>query len=85
LVLQHPFAMKMFKLDNMSKEALEQTKREKDVLSHIRHVFLVQLFYAFVEQNKIFLCLELANGIKKKERMPHRSILDPFWMKAVPV
>jgi len=56
------FAMKMFKLDRMSAEALQQTKREKDVLAHVRHPFLVQLYYAFVQENKIFLCLELANG-----------------------
>merc|ERR1711959_535988 len=54
--------MKSFKLDKMTKETLDQTKREKDVLSHVRHPFLVQLYYAFVQQNKIFLCLELANG-----------------------
>jgi len=73
------FAMKSVKLERMKSEALEQVKREKDVLSHVRHPFLVQLFFSFVEENKIFLVLELANGgelfihlqRQKGKRFPH--------------
>jgi len=85
----HLFAMKMFKLNAMSKEALEQTKREKDVLAHVRHPFLVQLFYGFVQENKIFLVLELANGgelFVHLQRQPARRFPFPvaaFYMAEV--
>jgi len=69
------FAMKTFKLDRMSKETLEQTKREKDVLSHVRHPFLCQMYYSFVQENKICLVLELANGgelFLQLQRQPYK-------------
>ena len=44
---------------------LQEVRRaiaEKEILQEIKHPFLIQLHYAFHQGNKIYLCLEMANG-----------------------
>ncbi|KAG4026447.1 hypothetical protein MFRU_040g00070 [Monilinia fructicola] len=71
------FAQKQFKKASLTvhKRLVEQTKTERNILESVnRHPFVVKLFYAFQDQEKLYLILEYAPGGElftplKEERM----------------
>ncbi|RVD87935.1 uncharacterized protein DFL_002137 [Arthrobotrys flagrans] len=44
------------------KRMIEQTKTERAILESVRHPFVVKLFYAFQDHQKLYLILEYAQG-----------------------
>ena len=59
------YAQKMFRKASLTvqKRLVEQTKTERAILESIsRHPFVVKLFYAFQDQEKLYLILEYAQG-----------------------
>ncbi|TAQ86033.1 hypothetical protein B7494_g5641 [Chlorociboria aeruginascens] len=59
------FAQKQFKKASLTvhKRLVEQTKTERHILESVnRHPFVVKLFYAFQDQEKLYLILEYAQG-----------------------
>jgi serine/threonine protein kinase len=59
------FAQKMFRKASLTvhKSLIEQTKTERTILESInRHPFVVKLYYAFQDQEKLYLILEYAEG-----------------------
>lgn len=69
LVKQHAtgrlFAQKQFKKASLTvhKRLIEQTRTERTILESVnRHPFVVKLFYAFQDQEKLYLILEYAQG-----------------------
>jgi serine/threonine protein kinase len=59
------FAQKQFKKATLTvhKKLIEQTKTERTILESVnRHPFVVKLFYAFQDQEKLYLILEYAQG-----------------------
>ncbi|TPX16733.1 uncharacterized protein E0L32_003674 [Thyridium curvatum] len=69
LVKQHRtgrlYAQKQFKKASLvvQKKLVEQTKTERQILESVnRHPFVVKLFYAFQDQEKLYLILEYGQG-----------------------
>ncbi|KAK5169491.1 uncharacterized protein LTR77_005467 [Saxophila tyrrhenica] len=69
LVRQHAtgrlYAQKQFKKATLTvhKRLVEQTRTERTILESVnRHPFVVKLFYAFQDQEKLYLILEYAQG-----------------------
>jgi serine/threonine protein kinase len=69
LVKQHAtgrlYAQKQFRKASMTvhKKMIEQTKTERVILESInRHAFVVKLYYAFQDHEKLYLILEYAQG-----------------------
>ena len=69
LVKQHAtgrlYAQKQFKKATLTvhKRMIEQTRTERTILESVnRHPFVVKLFYAFQDQEKLYLILEYAQG-----------------------
>lgn len=59
------FAQKQFKKASLTvhKRLIEQTKTERSILESVnRHPFVVKLFYAFQDHEKLYLILEYAQG-----------------------
>jgi serine/threonine protein kinase len=59
------FAQKQFRKASMTvhKRLIEQTKTERAILESVnRHPFVVKLFYAFQDHEKLYLILEYAQG-----------------------
>ncbi|KAF1837301.1 kinase-like protein [Decorospora gaudefroyi] len=59
------FAQKQFKKASITvhKKLIEQTKTERNVLESVnRHPFIVSFYYAFQDQEKLYLILEYAQG-----------------------
>ena len=59
------FAQKQFKKASLTvhKRMIEQTRTERTILESVnRHPFVVKLFYAFQDQEKLYLILEYAQG-----------------------
>lgn len=59
------FAQKQFRKASMTvhKKLIEQTKTERAILESVnRHPFVVKLFYAFQDHEKLYLILEYAQG-----------------------
>lgn len=59
------FAQKQFKKASLvvRKKLIEQTKTERQILESVnRHPFVVKLFYAFQDQEKLYLILEYGQG-----------------------
>jgi serine/threonine protein kinase len=59
------FAQKQFKKASITvhKKLIEQTKTERNVLESVnRHPFIVNFYYAFQDQEKLYLILEYAQG-----------------------
>ncbi|KAF2828381.1 kinase-like protein [Ophiobolus disseminans] len=59
------FAQKQFKKASITvhKKLIEQTKTERNILESVnRHPFIVNLFYAFQDHEKLYLILEYAQG-----------------------
>lgn len=76
LVKQHGtgklYAQKQFRKASLTvrKHLVEQTKTERAILESInRHPFVVKLFYAFQDHEKLYLILEYAQGGELFERM----------------
>ncbi|KXT02411.1 hypothetical protein AC578_7853 [Pseudocercospora eumusae] len=69
LVKQHAtgrlYAQKQFKKASLTvhKRLIEQTRTERTILESVnRHPFVVKLYYAFQDQEKLYLILEYAQG-----------------------
>ncbi|KAI8936837.1 hypothetical protein NX059_006074 [Plenodomus lindquistii] len=59
------FAQKQFKKASITvhKKLIEQTKTERNILESVnRHPFIVSFYYAFQDQEKLYLILEYAQG-----------------------
>ncbi|MCJ1447798.1 MAG: serine/threonine protein kinase psk1 [Stictis urceolatum] len=59
------FAQKMFRKASMvvQKSLIEQTKTERSILESVnRHPFVVKLYYAFQDHERLYLILEYAQG-----------------------
>ncbi len=59
------YAQKQFKKASLvvHKKLIEQTKTERQILESVnRHPFVVKLFYAFQDQEKLYLILEYGQG-----------------------
>lgn len=59
------YAQKQFKKASLTvhKRLIEQTKTERSILESVnRHPFVVKLFYAFQDHEKLYLILEYAQG-----------------------
>ena len=59
------FAQKQFKKASITvhKKLIEQTKTERNILESVnRHPFIVNFYYAFQDQEKLYLILEYAQG-----------------------
>jgi hypothetical protein len=59
------YAQKQFRKASLTvhKKLVEQTKTERTILESInRHAFVVKLYYAFQDQEKLYLILEYAQG-----------------------
>ena len=76
LVKQHAtgklYAQKQFRKASLTvrKHLIEQTKTERSILESInRHPFVVKLYYAFQDHEKLYLILEYAQGGELFERM----------------
>ena len=66
------FAQKQFRKASLTvrKSLIEQTKTERNILESInRHPFVVKLYYAFQDHEKLYLILEYAQGGELFERM----------------
>ena len=66
------YAQKQFRKASLTvrKHLVEQTKTERAILESInRHPFVVKLFYAFQDHEKLYLILEYAQGGELFERM----------------
>lgn len=58
------YAQKQFKKASLvvHKKMVEQTKTERAILESVRHPFVVKLYYAFQDKEKLYLILEYAQG-----------------------
>ncbi|KAG1252174.1 hypothetical protein G6F68_011908 [Rhizopus microsporus] len=58
------YAMKVLKKASLFLHAknAEHTKAERQILEEVRHPFIVQLFYAFQTNDRLYLILEYATG-----------------------
>jgi len=66
------YAQKHFRKASLTvhKQLVEQTKTERNILESInRHPFVVKLYYAFQDHEKLYLILEYAQGGELFERM----------------
>ena len=66
------YAQKQFRKASLTirKQLVEQTKTERTILESInRHPFVVKLYYAFQDQEKLYLILEYAQGGELFTRM----------------
>lgn len=46
----------------VTKQLVDQTKAERTILESVRHPFVVKLYYAFQDHEKLYLILEYAQG-----------------------
>ena len=66
------YAQKQFRKASLTvrKKLIEQTKTERNILESVnRHPFVVKLYYAFQDHEKLYLILEYAQGGELFERM----------------
>ncbi|KAF2236765.1 kinase-like protein [Viridothelium virens] len=57
------YAQKQFRKASLTvHKIVEQTKTERTILESLRHPYLVKLFYAFQDHEKLYLILEYAQG-----------------------
>jgi serine/threonine protein kinase len=47
---------------DLSQSVAKNVKTERLLLEKLNHPFLVNMYYAFQEDNKLYIVLELANG-----------------------
>ena len=72
------YAQKQFRKAslNVRKQLVEQTKTERSILESInRHPFVVKLYYAFQDHEKLYLILEYAQGGELFEHMRIQKML----------
>ncbi len=72
------YAQKQFRKAslNVRKKLVEQTKTERSILESInRHPFVVKLYYAFQDHEKLYLILEYAQGGELFERLRNENML----------
>ncbi|KAL9127758.1 MAG: hypothetical protein Q9217_003416 [Psora testacea] len=71
------YAQKQFRKASLTvrKRLVEQTKTERTILESInRHPFVVKLYYAFQDHEKLYLILEYAQGGELFERMRNQHM-----------
>ena len=57
------FAMKILKKENVEKgKQMKHVKTERDVLLNINHPFVINFFYSFQNERKLFFALEYCPG-----------------------
>ena len=76
------FAQKQFRKASLTvhKKLVEQTKNERSILESVsRHPFIVNLFYAFQDREKLYLILEYASG----GELFHHLEIEKFFTESV--
>ncbi|KAL9107508.1 MAG: hypothetical protein Q9227_007610 [Pyrenula ochraceoflavens] len=76
------FAQKQFRKASLTvhKKLVEQTKTERSILESVnRHPFIVNLYYAFQDQEQLYLILEYASG----GELFHHLELEKFFTEEV--
>lgn len=57
------YAMKvLYKSDLMRRNQVERIRTERQVMASIRHPFIVRLFFAFHNQDRVFLVMDFVQG-----------------------
>lgn len=71
------YAQKQLKKASMivEEKKILQTKTEKEILESVRHPYIVKLFYAMQDQQKLYLILEYAQGGELFHHLATRAML----------
>ncbi|XP_035225098.1 serine/threonine-protein kinase 32B-like isoform X2 [Stegodyphus dumicola] len=76
------FAMKVIENEESSeKDHVKSITKEVEILSSLNHPFIVTLWYAFVDEDSIYLVFELLSGgdlrhcIEEDNRLPSRKVV----------
>lgn len=71
------YAQKQLKKASMivEEKKVQQTKTEKEILESVRHPYIVKLFYAMQDQQKLYLILEYAQGGELFHHLATRAML----------
>lgn len=72
------FAQKQLKKASMiiEQKKILQTKTERDILESVRHPYIVKLFYAMQDQEKLYLILEYVQGGELFTYLANQSMLS---------
>lgn len=69
LLVRHKASRRLYAMKVLKKASLflktkhvEHTKAERQILEEVKHPFIVQLFYAFQTDDRLYLILEFASG-----------------------
>jgi serine/threonine protein kinase len=69
LLVRHKTSRQLYAMKVLKKASLylktkhvEHTKAERQILEDVKHPFIVQLFYAFQTDDRLYLILEFASG-----------------------
>lgn len=71
------YAQKQLKKASMivEEKKVVQTKTEKEILESVRHPYIVKLFYAMQDQQKLYLILEYAQGGELFHHLASKAML----------
>lgn len=61
------------------KKMVEQTQTERAILESVRHPFVVKLYYAFQDLEKLYLILEYAQGGELFLHLTQQTMLPETW------
>lgn len=72
------FAQKQLKKASMivEEKTIQQTKTEREILESVRHPYIVKLFYAMQDREKLYLILEYVQGGELFTYLANRSMLS---------
>lgn len=72
------FAQKQLKKASMivEEKKIQQTKTEREILESVRHPYIVKLFYAMQDQEKLYLILEYVQGGELFTYLANQSMLS---------
>lgn len=72
------YAQKQLKKASMivEEKKIQQTKTEKEILESVRHPYIVKLFYALQDHDKLYLILEYAQGGELFHHLSNQAMLS---------
>lgn len=72
------YAQKQLKKASMivEEKKIQQTKTEKEILESVRHPYIVKLFYALQDHDKLYLILEYAQGGELYHHLSNQAMLS---------